>query len=176
MKIFYHSCKFCTLTMNFSEVRPRLILLQTTVFAVRLTNMLNTSQRLVNKNSLTWWFVFKTSWRCLQDVFARRLEDVLKTFWRRLEHVLNTSWRRLENVLKTSSEDVWVIRIYSSSSRSLEDVFIKTNVCWVYLTPTAKNKSSVRPGYITLMCWMCSKLTMKTLERDQLMLFWFHYD
>ena len=80
--------------------------------------MLNTSQRLVNKNSLTWWYVFKTSWRCLQDVFARRLEDVLKTSWRRLEDVLKTflqdvlktswqdvlkmSWRRLENVLKTS--------------------------------------------------------------------------
>ena len=48
---------------------------------------------------------------------------------------------------KTSSEDVGLIRIYSSSSRRLEevlkvsfededgrrlqDVFIKTNVCWV---------------------------------------------
>ena len=110
MKIFYHSCKFCTLTMNFSEVRPRLILLQTTVFAVRLTNMLNTSQRLVNKNSLTWWFVFKTSWRCLQDVFARRLEDVLKTFWRRLEHVLKTSWKRLEDVFwrRMSNKNIFV--------------------------------------------------------------------
>ena len=125
------------------------------VFAGSLTNKLSTSQRLVNKNSLTWWYVFKTSWRCLQDVFARRLEDVLKTSlrrlgkmsWRRLEEVLKTSWRRfskkswrhLENVLKTygqdeyigldqdvfktSSEDVWLIRIYSSSSRHLEDVF-----------------------------------------------------
>ena len=132
------------------------------VFAVHLTNMLNTSQRLVNKNSLTWWYVFKTSWRCLQDVFARRLEDVLKTSWRRLEDVLKTflqdvlktSWKRLEDVLKTysqdeyigldqdvlktSSEDVRLRRTYSSWSRRLEDederrlqdVFIKTNVCW----------------------------------------------
>ena len=90
--------KFCILTINLSEVWPRWILLQTTVFEVRLTNMLNISQRLVTKNSLTWWYVFKTSWRCLQDIFVRRLEDVL----RRLEDVLKTSWKRLENVLKTS--------------------------------------------------------------------------
>ena len=112
--------------------------------------MLNTSQRLVNKNSLTWWYVFKTSWRCLQDVFARRLEDVLKTSWRRLEDVLKTflqdvlktSWKRLEDVLKTygqdeyigldqdvlktSSEDVRLKRTYSSWSRRLEDV-LKTS-------------------------------------------------
>ena len=110
--------------------------------------MLNTSQRRVNKNTLTWWYVFKTSWRCLQDVFARRLEDVLKTSWRCLEDVLKTScvlkmcWRRLENVLKTygqdeyigldqdvlktSSEDVRLRRTYSSWSRRLEDV-LKTS-------------------------------------------------
>ena len=133
--------------------------------------MLNASQRRVNKNSLTWWYVLKTSWRCLEDVFARRLEDVLKTSWRhlgktswrRLEDVLKTSWRRLEDVwprriywswprrlediLKTSSEDVRLRRTYSSWSRRclkdvfktssedederrLQDVFIKTNVCW----------------------------------------------
>ena len=109
----------------------------------------------------------KMSSRCICETSRRRFEDVLKTSWTRPEDVLKTSWRRFEDVLKTSSEDVWVIRIYSSSSRSLEDVFIKTNVCWVYLTPTAKNKSSVRPGYITLMCWMCSKLTMKTPERER---------
>ena len=83
--------------------------------------------------------VLKTSWRCL--------EDVLKTFSKHLEDVLKMSWGRLEDVLKTSSEDVWVRRIYSSWSRRLEDVlkkssedederrlqdvFIKTNVCWV---------------------------------------------
>ena len=94
--------------------------------------MLNASQRRVNKNSLTWWYVLKTSWRCLEDVFARRLEDVLKTSWRRLG---KTSWKRLEDVLKTygqdeyigldqdvlktSSDDVWLRQIYSSWSRRL---------------------------------------------------------
>ena len=79
-----------------------------------------------------------------------------KTSWRHFEGALKTSWRRLENVwprrgldqdvLKTSSEDVWLRWIYSSWSRSPEDifrrlrrktssrrlqaVFIKTNVCW----------------------------------------------
>ena len=114
-----------------------------TIFAVRLTNMLNTSQRLFNKNSLAWWYVFKTSWRCLQALFARRFENVLKLSWRRLEDVLarrledalKMSWKRLEDVLKTygqdeyiglnqdvlktSAEDVWLIRLYSSSSRRL---------------------------------------------------------
>ena len=122
--------------------------------------LLKTTQRLVNKNSLLWWYLFKTSWKC----FKTYLRHVLKTFWKRLEEVLKASWRRLENVLKTyeqdvyigldedqdvlkTSEDVWLIRIYLSSSRRLEnvfwrqrrktssrclqDVFIKTNVCWV---------------------------------------------
>ena len=89
--------------------------------------MLKTSQRLVNNNSLTWQYVFKMSWRCLQDVFVRRLEDVLKTSCRRMDNT---------NILvltKMSSEDIWLIRIYSSSSRRLEDVFIRTNVCLEYL-------------------------------------------
>ena len=81
----------------------------------------------------------KTSWRCLEDVFARRLEDVLKTSWRRLEDVLKTSWRRLENVLKTSwrriaKTNILVLTKTSSEDedeRRLQDVFIKTNVCWV---------------------------------------------
>ena len=92
--------------------------------------MLNTSQRLTKQ------------WRCLQDVFARGLEDVLKTSWRRLcktscwclEDVLKLSWRRLENVLKTFLqevlktfwnylEDIWTKRIYWSWPRRLKDVF-----------------------------------------------------
>ena len=46
----------------------------------------------------------KTFWRCLEDVFARDFEDVLKASWRRVE-------------------DVLLIRIYWSWSRRLEDVF-----------------------------------------------------
>ena len=142
MRNFYRPGKFPALTIHFSEVWPRWSLLQTTIFAVRLVNTLNTSQKLVYKNSLTWWYIFKTSWRCLQDVFARRLEDVLEASWRCLG---KTFWKCLEEVwkmygqneyiglnqdaLKTSSEEVWLIRIYSSSSGRLEDVFIKKNVC-----------------------------------------------
>ena len=78
----------------------------------------------------------------LQDVlkmssrrFCRLLEDALKTSWRRLEDVLarRIYWsrsRRLEDALKTSSEDEWLRWIYSPWSRCLQDVFIKTNVCW----------------------------------------------
>ena len=73
--------------------------------------MLNASQRRVNKNSLTWWYVLKTSWRCLEDVF----QDVLKTFWRRLEDVLKTF---LQDVLKASWQDV-----LKTFWKRLEDVF-----------------------------------------------------
>ena len=66
--------------------------------------MLNTSQRLVNKNSLTWWYIFKTSWRCLQDVLARRLK---------------TSWKRLEGVLNTYGQD----KYFGLDQKRLEDVF-----------------------------------------------------
>ena len=93
--------------------------------------MLNTSQRLVNKNSSSWWYVLKTSWRHLCKMSTKRLEEVLKMYWRRwrrLEYVwpgrIYWSWpRRPEDVLKASSEDVWLRRIYSSWSRRLEDVF-----------------------------------------------------
>ena len=66
----------------------------------------------------------KRSWRRLEDVLARRLEDVLK----RLEDLLKTYSQDEyigfdQDVLKTSSEDVRLRRTYSSWSRRLEDVF-----------------------------------------------------
>ena len=102
--------------------------------------------------NITWQEVLKMSWirlqnvlRCLEDAFA----SVLKTYWRRHEDVWPRQiyWsRRLENVLNTSSEGVSLRWIYSSwssrledifwrrrrktFSRLLQDVFMKTNVCW----------------------------------------------
>ena len=119
------------------------------IFARRLENVLKTFLQ----------DVLKTVWRPLENVLARRLEDVLKTPWR---YFCKTSWRCLrdilktydqdeyiglnQDVLKTFSEDVWVRQIYLSRSRrleevlwirrrktcsrSLQDVFFKTNVCW----------------------------------------------
>ena len=80
-------------------------------------------------NSLTWWhvlktswrYLWKTSWRCLEDVFARRLKDVLKTSWRRLEDVLP---RRI----------YWVSWIYSSWSRRL----LKTKTKDVFKTSSSR--------------------------------------
>ena len=108
-------------------------------------------QNVLNKSWRSLQNVLKASWRCLEDVFARHLEDVLKTSWKRLENVLKTynqdvyvgldqdvlnrSWRHLlktyrlgeyfclnKDVLKTSSED--------EDKRRLQDVFIKTDICW----------------------------------------------
>ena len=101
----------------------------------------------ISHNSLTWWYILKTSWRYLCKTSSKRLEDILKmpwrrfcmTSWRRLENVFKASWKYLEDVLKTyrqdeyigldqdvlktSSEDVRLRRTYSSWSRRLEDVF-----------------------------------------------------
>ena len=81
--------------------------------------------------------VFKTSWRCLQVVFARRLQDVFKTSsrcvcktssWRRLQevfkktscnYVLKSSWRRLQNVLEDKNMLPW---------RHLQDIFEASSV------------------------------------------------
>ena len=99
--------------------------------------------------TMSWRRFCKTSWRRLSKT---SWQDVLKTSWRHLEDVwpkwIYWSWsRHLEDVLKTSSEGEWLRRIYSSWSRRLQDVFktspedederrlqdvfIKTNVCWV---------------------------------------------
>ena len=77
--------------------------------SVNVTMKKNASRRQVNKNSLTWWCVLKTSWRslcktswrCLEDVF----QDVLKTSW---QDVSKMSWRRLEDVLKTYGQNEYI--------------------------------------------------------------------
>ena len=80
-------------------------------------------------------FVSKTSWRRLQDMSSRHLEDVFKTSsrclqrnnfsssktsWRCLQDVFKTSWKTknwyAEDVLKTSSRHV-----LNTSSWRLED-------------------------------------------------------
>ena len=55
------------------------------------------------------------SWKCLEDVFARRLLNVVT---KRLEDVFKASWRHLENV--------WSRQIYPPWSRYLED-FLNTS-------------------------------------------------
>ena len=152
MRNFYHSGKFCTLIINFSELWPRQILLLITVFGLRFRNVLKQSQRHLenvltrtDKLNDTLWTgledifarrfqdVFKMSWKRLEDVLNTFLQDVLKTFWRRLENisarhledVLKTSWKRLENVLETSSrclEDVFARRLEDILKTSWQDV------------------------------------------------------
>ena len=119
---------------------------------IRLKNVLKTSSwHLEDVLKTSWRHLSKTSWRHLEDVLKmswKPLEDVLKTF---LQDVLKTSWRRIAktNIMvltKSSSEDVSLRRTYSSWSRRIEDVFktssedederrlqdvfIKTNICW----------------------------------------------
>ena len=68
----------------------------------------------------------------LQNTFARRLEDVLRTSRRRLQNVFKTFWRRFCKTSGRCLEDAWWGRKYWSWSRRLEDVFwrcmIKANI------------------------------------------------
>ena len=98
----------------------------------RLRNVLNASQRRVNKNSSTWWYVLKTPWRYLCKTSWRRLEDVLRTFlktsWRLFEDVIKISWRRLEDVLKTYGQDEYMGLDQYVLKSSSEDVRHKGNI------------------------------------------------
>ena len=89
---------------------------------------------LENVSKISLQDVWETSWRCLEDVFARCLEEVLKTygqdeyiglgqnvFCRRkakanIFALIKTFWRRLQ--------DVFLRRRRKTFSRRLEDVFI----------------------------------------------------
>ena len=113
---------------------------------------------LANILKMSWRHFCKTSWKHLEDVFARRTEDFLKTSWRSMGKtnilvLTKTSWRRLENVfwrcmakasmfvLKTSSED--------KDERRLQDVFIKANVWW---------DSTLTSDTLTLHSWILINL------------------
>ena len=60
----------------------------------------------------------------LQDIFARRLEDVLKTSSRRLQDALKTFWRRLEDVSQDVLKMSWryLKDVFKTSCRRLENV------------------------------------------------------
>ena len=81
----------------------------------RLENVLRTSWRRIDKTNIL--VLTKTSWRRLEDAFWRR------TINKNIFVFIKTSWRRYEEVF-------WRRR-RKSSLRRLQDVFIKTNVCWV---------------------------------------------
>ena len=101
----------------------------------------------VNKKSLTWLYVLKTSWRhlcktswrCLEDIFASRFEDVLArplkyvlmTSWRRLEDVLKLSWRFFARRLKTYDQDEYLGLDQDVLKMSSEDVWLRRiNPSW----------------------------------------------
>ena len=88
--------------------------------------MLNTSRRCFNKNSLTWWYVLKTSWKCLEEVLKTPWKRFWKMSWRCLktflQDVLKASSKRLENVLKTYDQDEYIGLDQEDWGR-LEDVF-----------------------------------------------------
>ena len=78
---------------------------------------------------------------CLEDALARHLEEILKTSWRRMAKtkilvLIKLSWRHLQDVFwgRLTWANIFVLIKTSSSEdedeRRLQDIFIKTNVCW----------------------------------------------
>ena len=87
--------------------------------------------------------VLMTPWRCLEDVFARHLEEVLKTYWRRLEDVLKTFSKRLQDVLRMSWKPMAkrnILVLIKTSWRRLQDVswrrMTKANIFVLIKTPS----------------------------------------
>ena len=65
----------------------------------------------------------------LEDLFARRLEDVLKMPWR---HFCKTSWKRFEDVLKTYEQDEYIGLDQDVFWRRLtkENIFVLIKLSW----------------------------------------------
>ena len=132
MRNFCHSCKFCTLTISVINADPSIDNRFWSTCQKRFDYVSKKSRKRVNRTTsliIRLEYVLKMSWRCLEDIFAGRLENFLNTSWK---HLRKASWRCLDvlktflqDVLKTSwrrLEDVWPGRIYWSWSRRLEDV------------------------------------------------------
>ena len=120
---------------------------------IRLENVLKTSLQVVLKiSSRRLQNVLKTSWRRFCKTSWRRFEDVLKMSWRNMTETTilvltkmssgryeEVFWRRMKRantfvLIDTSSrrpQDVFWRRRRKTSSRCLQDVFIKTNIWWV---------------------------------------------
>ena len=62
----------------------------------------------------------------IEDIFARRFEDVLKMSCRSFEDIFKTSWKRPGKTSWKCLEDVWPRRIYWPWPRCLEDI-LKTS-------------------------------------------------
>ena len=118
----------------------------------RLEDVLKTSWRRLENVLKTF---LQTSWRRVEDVLKISWQEVLKMSWRRhhCKSVFKTSssfcktfWKRLEDVLKTYGQDEYIgldqdvfwrqrtkaniFVLIKTSWRCLQDVFIKTYVCW----------------------------------------------
>ena len=91
--------------------------------------------------------VLKTSSKRLQDFlkvcwrrFSRRVEDVLKTSWRCLEDILKTSWRFLEDVLQDVLKTSWkrLENVLKTSWRRMAKtkILVLTKLSWRRLEDT----------------------------------------
>ena len=130
---------------KFSEVWPRQIL-----YLGKQFNLMMSSKRLEDIFTRRLEDVLKTDWTCLEDIFARRLADVLKMSWW-------CFYKSLEDVLKTSSEEhdySEYIRldqdVLKTSWRLLQDIFWrrrqKTNVCRLKMLDV----DNLAPAYVDL--------------------------
>ena len=69
-----------------------------------------------------------TFWRRLEDILPRRLEGVLKMSWGRFQNVLKTSWKCLENIFPRRLEDV--LKTYDQD----EYIGLDQDIFWRHMT------------------------------------------
>ena len=107
------------------------------VLKISLQDILKTSTKcLKGVLKMSWSRFCMTSWKRLETSWRRtskmNILILTKTFWR---HLVDVFWTRKAKVnifvlIKTSClQDVFWRRGRKMSSRGLQDVFIKTNVC-----------------------------------------------
>ena len=127
LRHFHHTCKFSTLTINFSEVWPWQMLELGKQFnlMIHFEDVLKVSWRWLCKT--IWPNVLKISWRRLKDVLKMSRRRFWKRYWRCLDDVFakKTPWKRVEDVLPRRLEEKWPRQIYWSGLRRLEEVVWK---------------------------------------------------
>ena len=105
--------------------------------------------------------VSKMSWRCLEDVFARPFEELLKS----LEDVLT---RRLEHVLKTYDQDKYIGLDQDVFWRRMTKVNIFVLIEDIFWRPRRKTFSS---RIHQEKCLFCPYSSQHSQSSDELILF-----
>ena len=116
-------------------------------------------------NSLTWWYVFKTSWGHPCKTSWRCLEDGLKMSWRHfcrlLEDVSKTSWRSLGKTSWRCHKDVFTNALKTFSKRMTKaNIFVLMKTSWRRLLKTKSKDVFKTSSSRRMFAGYCQKLSV----------------